>query len=538
MQIPDRLLGAVCNARGKSLEVLEEAKARGDSEEEWKAFLLLNSLLLGHIRSDTTCSESLEERLALWWGGQWNALWALVAAVRPPTQQPRGAQDDRQRARRVHTLAAAREEGRALAAATSSRPAPRTVETLKKVKDLFPESASGTAVVDLGPASPPSEELREKVEEEVARLLRRPPKLTAPGLLGTRLEHLAACNDDPDTLKRLAKTTACLAFGEAPREVLQALKTGEVVALRKNESDDPEIRPLLVGAILRRLGLRALVRAKKAQLREAAGENQYGVGRSSGTQLLYKKLQVQSELRPDAVFIKVDVKAAFQKMERQPALAALAAERPDLKGTLQAWYGTGSTHLWRNGAGRFEEVVSQRGFDQGCPLAPTAFSVGQKTALDPFLVQLLVLDPKAKLYSYLDDTYLVVAKEFAVLALSCLQEALRPLGLELNPKKTFVWSPNGREALPQELRSHFVKTLPVLGARLLSPGDREETPLQLGGDGAGLGAGTRRLEKVWQQLWKLQKAGLAKQVAAALLKLTLARQANTTYSWTRLTTLR
>ena len=51
---------------------------------------------------------------------------------------------------------------------------------------------------------------------------------------------------------------------------------------------------------------------------KATISHQHGVGRKAGAQLLYKRLQVQSELQPDAIFIKVDVKAAFQKMERQP----------------------------------------------------------------------------------------------------------------------------------------------------------------------------------------------------------------------------
>jgi hypothetical protein len=106
---------------------------------------------------------------------------------------------------------------------------------------------------------------------------------------------------------------------------------------------------------------------------------------------------VQSELRPDAVFIKVDVKAAFQRLEREPALTALVAEVPELAATLQAWYGSSCTHLWRNAAGRFEEVASHRGVDQGCPLAPAAYSVGQKSVLEPFLAKLLLLDPLAKL---------------------------------------------------------------------------------------------------------------------------------------------
>ena len=519
VQIPDRLRGAVSAARGKTLEVLSEARARGHAEPEWKALLFFDCFLLGHSRSATTCAESLEERLALWWGGQWDALWAMVAAQSAPPLAPRGEQADRQRAKRVHTLAAAGEEGRALRAVTSERPAARTPETYSKLRALFPESGQDTSRAQaLSPAPSPTPELREQVEEEVLRLLLRPPRLSAPGLLGTRHEHLAGCADDPETLKLLCEAVTCLAFGEAPDPVLSALRTGELVALCKDSSPDPEVRPLLVGSTLRRLGLRALVRVKKEQLREAAGDHQYGVGRKAGAQLLYKRLEVQAELRPDAVFLKVDLRAAFQTLERGPALQALSAKVPELSASLQAFYGQSSTHLWRTTTGSFEQVSSHRGFDQGCPLAAAAFSVGQEAALGPFLEDLCRLDPEAKIYSFLDDTYLVTTKGLLALALQGLREALSPLGLALNPTKTNVWSPSGPGGLPAEFLPHYTQTLGVLGAKLRSAGDRDEAPLLLGVGFAGLPTATGRLDKLWQQLWKLHKAGLPKQALAALLK--------------------
>ena len=77
----------------------------------------------------------------------------------------------------------------------------------------------------------------QEVEAEVTKLLRRPPKLTSPGLLGTRLEHLALCAEDKDTLELLAKLVTKVAFAELPHEVLSALRTGELVALAKGSDD-------------------------------------------------------------------------------------------------------------------------------------------------------------------------------------------------------------------------------------------------------------------------------------------------------------
>ena len=128
---------------------------------------------------------------------------------------------------------------------------------------------------------------------------------------------------------------------------------------------------------------------------------------------MQKRLEAQAELRPDATVIKIDVKAAFQNMRRSDAVQAIATAVPEVARVLLSWYAGQSTQLWRDTNGKFSEIRSNKGFDQGCPLAAAAFSIAQTAVLEPFIQQLRQADPHAKLYSYLDDTYVVVAKEHA-----------------------------------------------------------------------------------------------------------------------------
>ena len=166
------------------------------------AFLLLELFLLGHPRGEGTAAELLEERLALFWGGQWSTLWAFARSCRQPPPSSERQCSDKQRAARVQTLGANGEESRALAAATSQKLAPRTQETLRKTRECFPHGNVGSSMnaTDSSNSSsnsnnnlpgPPSAELLDEVTAEVEKLLKKPPKLTAPGLLGTRLEHLS-----------------------------------------------------------------------------------------------------------------------------------------------------------------------------------------------------------------------------------------------------------------------------------------------------------------------------------------------------------
>ena len=516
VQIPDRFRGAVLAARCKALDVLLAAYERGGpTTAEWKFLLLFDSVLLANNDPTETCAELLEERLQWWWGGQWATLWAAAASREAPPPRA-GKADSRQKANRVHTLARNGEMSRALASLAAGKPAPRNRETLEKVPACFPLPQQQTNLQNARTlAVAPCEELRKEVENDVCRLLRRPPKLSNPGLLGTRLEHLAHCTDDPHALGMIAKVTAKVAFCELPDDVLQAMRSGEVIGLEKDAND---VRPLVVGSTLRRLALRALMRVKKEDITQAAGPHQYGVGRKGGANLLIKSLVAQTEVRPSAVFVKVDLKRAFQTLDRGQAFAEMALAVPDVSGSLACWYAGTSEHLWRDAAGHFEKVVSSRGFDQGCPLAAGAFAVALRKTIDSFSGQLRNIDQCARIYCYLDDMYLVVGSEQAAVAMAGLTRALQPLGLHLNPTKTAVWSPAGLLAVPQSIRSNYAPTLKVLGSYLKTPGDANEAPATIGQNDGALADATDRLSQLWGRLRPLLQSGLKRQATGALLR--------------------
>ena len=67
---------------------------------------------------------------------------------------------------------------------------------------------------------------QQEVGQEVQKVLNRPAKLSAPGLLGTRLEHLATCVEHPRALELVAWAAALLATGDAPDRVSRAVWRG------------------------------------------------------------------------------------------------------------------------------------------------------------------------------------------------------------------------------------------------------------------------------------------------------------------------
>ena len=119
---------------------------------------------------------------------------------------------------------------------------------------------------------------------------------------------MALASDDEETLDLLVQAAVRVAFGEVPDDVMQILRTGHLEALEKGVD---EVRPIMMGSSLRRLALKGLCRARKKNVAEAAGENQYGVGRKGGANLMVKCLQAIAESKPTKAFIKVDIKSAF-----------------------------------------------------------------------------------------------------------------------------------------------------------------------------------------------------------------------------------
>eukprot|EP00975_Prorocentrum_lima_P063738 12893362-Prorocentrum_lima.AAC.1 len=71
--------------------------------------------------------------MSAWTGGQWQTLWGQLACITtgplPPLRDDASA-----KAKRVHTLAAAGEESRAMASLAAAPPAPRTLDTLEELQ--------------------------------------------------------------------------------------------------------------------------------------------------------------------------------------------------------------------------------------------------------------------------------------------------------------------------------------------------------------------------------------------------------------------
>ena len=116
---------------------------------------------------------------------------------------------------------------------------------------------------------------------------------------------------------------------------------------------------------------------------------------------------------------------------------------------VRMFYTDASHYVWHDGNGQPHTVTQAEGGEQGDPLMPALFSLGQHQALQAAHEQ---LQAGETLYAFLDDIYVTVSPERVRPVYDLLSEQLfNHTGIRLNTGKTRVW--NGAGQLPPNLTS-------------------------------------------------------------------------------------
>jgi len=112
-----------------------------------------------------------------------------------------------------------------------------------------------------------------------------------------------------------------------------------------------------------------------------------------------------------------------------------------------------------------EVIVLTRGVQRGDPMSPFLFATGIQAALE-------ALPPGSTMHRwYLDDGVIMGSVVEVEEVLAALQQALHPLGLELNTRKTTEWGPGlvpAASTLAAAARLHLEQGTEVLGVSIQS----------------------------------------------------------------------
>ena len=543
--VPDSYRVEVADARTAILRALETS-ARGSREEAclWKLLTFFDRLIFAVPRGSrggvkhrsrkgrSKLEDAIARRLALFWTGQYAELWAdavrAVGGVTDPTSallgrvlQGRPARRQspaRARAARVARLVAAGQLSRAAAVVVQEQGLQQSPGTLEALRALYPpappgESAAGEPAlpVTLSPGD------RARVEKGIAEAILKAPHRSGAGPSDSRFEHWATLRDNEVGLASASVVLTRLLVGEAPAEAVAAHLGAAVVALPKRAGG---VRPIAVGSVLRRLAARGACIAFSAELAQAVGPYQYAVGVSAGCEKIRKVLAAEAELRPEAVILALDFTNAFNSVLRSAVRAAVASRLGPLAPLCAVICGASTRHWYYDSSGG-NPVAASRGVDQGCPLSPGFFAVGIAPVLDALQGTLRALDPAARVVSYLDDVYVVIAPAHAEAALAAAGRAFSPAGLTLNRSKCHAWSASG--SVPAGLRDIQVDTLKCLGSSLpfVSAAadyiaDAQDVPVGSGAVDGALAPALAAHEHFVRNLRELRASGLSLQNALAM----------------------
>jgi len=298
--------------------------------------------------------------------------------------------------------------------------------------------------------------LRFDLDEDTLReALRTAPRGTAGGGSGWLTEHLRGFSlDGGDAGFRFVHTVLQqVARGSVPPVVGEALAASIGVPLDKDGLGiNP--RPLALGEVIHRAAFRAVCRQCGFDFESVLSPLQYGVNVRGGAEQISLALQLLLAQDPSRIIIQVDVKNAFNSLNKATFFHQILEHFPHLLGAVGAFYlGSGNLYYRRDDGG-VEVLSSVSGVRQGDPLGPVLFALGIHPAL--LEVDRLFRCQGVIILAYADDIHLVGPPDATYAAFDLLRRLLgpaegfplgfpsvQPAGLTISAGKCWAWGPSG-----------------------------------------------------------------------------------------------
>ena len=162
------------------------------------------------------------------------------------------------------------------------------------------------------------------------------------------------------------------------------------------------IRGIVVGDIIRRLVAKTLAKQFMTRFEDATKPFQYALSTRAGCESIAHVVQVMTDRDPNCTVLSIDGVGAFDLVSRRAMMTAVhnMDQGEKLIPFLLQFYGHPSTHLWEDEEGTVHEIQQGEGGEQGDPLKPALFAMGQHQALQTVQES---LQPTETLMAFLDD---------------------------------------------------------------------------------------------------------------------------------------
>ena len=213
------------------------------------------------------------------------------------------------------------------------------------------------------------------------------------------------------------------------------IRLGRMTALQKPSGG---VRGIVVGLVGR-----TMAQQMSDAVKAATAPFQYALSTRAGTECIAHALQAISELNPETTILSVDGIGAFDLISRKAMLEALLTVDggSQVLPFVRMFYGTHSQYLWEDEEGTTHVIEQGEGGEQGDPMMPLLFALGQHAALRAVQSR---LNATESLFAFHDDVYVAtipdrVGEVYTALA----TELYTHSRIRLNGGKTQVWNAAG-----------------------------------------------------------------------------------------------
>ena len=280
--------------------------------------------------------------------------------------------------------------------------APGNLATLGMLTDPtrrppVPRSALSQEVRDTEPAEPVALD-----PLEFLTCLRKARRGAAAGPSGMTSDHLFPMLENEGDSQRLVEVASALAMARVPEEIIEAIRLGRLTALSK---PDGGVRGIVVGDILRRMVARTLAKQISKKVEEATAPFQYALSTKAGCECVAHILQSLTDLSPEVTITSIDGVGAYDLISRNAMLEGLLRMEggDQILPFVRMFYSNPSTYLWEDELGVTQHIAQGEGGEQGDPLMPLLFALGQHKSLVEAQAR---LSGNERLLALLDDIYI------------------------------------------------------------------------------------------------------------------------------------
>ena len=171
-----------------------------------------------------------------------------------------------------------------------------------------------------------------------------------------------------------------LARAVVPDEIVDVVRLGRLTALQKPSGG---VRGTVVGDVIRRLVARTMSQQLATAVERAKAPFQYALTTKSGAECIAHALQTLTDFDDRATVLSIDGIGAFDLISRRAMMEGLRSVDGGRSGPpfVLQFYGNPSSYLWTDDSGVTHGILQGEGGEQGDPLMPMLYAVGQHQAL-------------------------------------------------------------------------------------------------------------------------------------------------------------